>query len=138
MSDIWRTNLNAMRLFTLLLAVVLAAVSAGCSAQPSGTIGVAALQAELRADTVQLIDVRTPDEWSRGHIEGALHIDWFSDDFKAQVEKLDKNAPVRLYCAAGGRSEEAREMLRGMGFRDVLDLDGGIGAWKKSGGTVVK
>lgn len=67
-----------------------------------------------------------------------MHIDWFSDEFKAQVEKLDKNAPVRLYCAAGGRSEEAREMLRGMGFRDVLDLDGGIGAWKKSGGAVVK
>ncbi|QQR86686.1 MAG: rhodanese-like domain-containing protein [Flavobacteriales bacterium] len=127
-----------MRPFALLLAVALVIASAGCAAQPAGTIGAAALQAELRTDTVQLIDVRTPDEWSRGHIEGAVHIDWFSDEFKAQVEKLDKNAPVRLYCAAGGRSEEAREMLRGMGFRDVLDLDGGIGAWKKSGGAVVK
>lgn len=127
-----------MRRYALFATIVFGSLFAACSAQPNGTVDVATLQAELRTDSVQLIDVRTPDEWSRGHIEGAVHIDWFSDDFKAQVEKLDKNAPVRLYCAAGGRSEEAREMLRGMGFRDVLDLDGGIGAWKKSGGAVVK
>lgn len=127
-----------MRSVVLLFATVLGVLLNSCTAQPAGTVDVATLQAELLADSVQLVDVRTPDEWSRGHIKGAVHIDWFSDDFKVQVEKLDKDAPVRLYCAAGGRSEEAREMLRGMGFRDVLDLDGGIGAWKKSGGALVK
>ena len=85
-----------------------------------------------------MVDVRTPQEWASGHIQGAKHIDWFSDEFKAEVAKLDKAKPVRLYCASGGRSEEARELLKELGFSDVLDLDGGIAAWKRSGGGMAK
>src|SRR5690606_17429789 len=110
--------------------IVLAFALTCCNAQTSGTVDVPTLKGELLTGNVQLVDVRTPQEWGTGHIEGAKHIDWFSDDFKAEVAKLDKNKPVRLYCAGGGRSEEAREMLRGMGFTDVLDLRDGIQAWK--------
>lgn len=116
-----------------------------CAAQSGGTVDTPTLKAELTkgnsagaGQVVQLVDVRTPQEWSTGHIEGAKHIDRFSDDFKAQVSGLDKEAPVRLYCAAGGRSEEARELLREMGFTDVRDLDGGINAWRKAGEAVVR
>lgn len=110
-----------------------------CSAQTDRVVSVGALQTELKApDALQLVDVRTPQEWGTGHIDGALHIDWFDDDFKQRIAKLDKNKPVRLYCAAGGRSEEARELLREMGFKDVKDLDGGMSAWKKAGAPVVK
>ena len=121
-----------MRLFLILPTLVFALALTCCNAQSVGVVSVATLQAELqRKGAVQLVDVRT-------HIEGAKHIDWFSDDFKAEVSKLDKDGPVRLYCAGGGRSEEARELLRGMGFKDVLDLDGGISAWKEAGAPVVK
>lgn len=125
-----------MRLLTFIPMIVLAMVLTCCHAQSGHTVDVPTLQQELAKANVQLVDVRTPQEWSTGHIEGAKHIDWFSDDFKAEVGKLDKNAPVRLYCAAGGRSEEARTMLREMGFKDVLDLDGGMSAWKKAGAPV--
>lgn len=125
---------------TLLLATLASALSLTCcSAQSDRMVNVAALQAELKpGNTVQLVDVRTPQEWGTGHIDGALHIDWFDDDFKVRVAKLDKEKPVRLYCAAGGRSEEAREVMREMGFKDVKDLDGGISAWKKAGAPLVK
>ncbi len=127
-----------MRPYTILAAIGLLLALTCCNAQSGGTVDVPTLKAELVKGNVQLVDVRTPQEWSTGHIDGALHIDWFSDDFKSRVAKLDKESPVRLYCAAGGRSEEAREMLRGMGFKNVLDLDGGMSAWKKAGAPVVK
>jgi len=123
---------------TFLASIVLILSLTCCSAQSGGTVDVPTLKAELAKGTVQLVDVRTPQEWNSGHIAGAMHIDWFSDDFKARVSKLNKMEPVRLYCASGGRSEEAREMLKEMGFKDVLDLDNGIQAWKRSGGAVVK
>lgn len=123
---------------TILLFLSCLLLVPGCRAQQGHTIDVAALQLELSKTGVQLVDVRTPQEWTSGHIEGALHIDWFADDFKARIDKLDRSKPVRLYCAAGGRSEEARELLREMGFKDVLDLDGGIGAWKKAGAPIVR
>jgi len=127
-----------MRPYTILATIGLLLALTCCNAQSGGTVDVPTLKAELVKGNVQLVDVRTPQEWSTGHIDGALHIDWFSDDFKSRVAKLDKESPVRLYCAAGGRSEEAREMLRGMGFKNVLDLDGGMSAWKKAGAPVVK
>ena len=107
-----------------------------CVAQSGDVVDVATLRTEIAKGNVQLVDVRTPHEWSTGRIAGARHIDWFSDDFKTEIGKLDKDAPVRLYCGVGGRSEEAREMLREMGFKDVKDLDGGMGAWKQAGAPI--
>lgn len=127
-----------MRLLNSIAALVFSIFIGNCAAQSGTTVDVTTLQSELSKGNVQLIDVRTPQEWGNGHIEGARHIDWFSEDFKSEVSKLDKDAPVRLYCAAGGRSEEARELLREMGFKNVLDLEGGIGVWKKAGAPVVR
>ncbi|MCC6541731.1 MAG: rhodanese-like domain-containing protein [Flavobacteriales bacterium] len=128
-----------MRLTHLLPTLSFALLLTCCQAQTGNVVDVATLRKEIQQqNTVQLVDVRTPQEWGTGHIEGASHIDWFDDDFKERVAKLDKTRPVRLYCAAGGRSEEARELLREMGFKDVKDLDGGMSAWKKAGAPVVK
>lgn len=127
-----------MRQITIFPIILLALLLTRGYAQSGNMVDVATLRNEIASGDVQLVDVRTSQEWNTGHIEGARHIDWFSDDFSMQIGKLDKNIPVRLYCAAGGRSEDARAMLREMGFKDVLDLDGGIGAWKKAGAPVVK
>lgn len=79
-----------------------------------------------------LLDVRTPGEVKRGAIEGSVNIDFFDDAFDAKVEKLDKNQPVYIYCAVGGRSGEAMELMRKKGFRELYNLTGGYSAWVKS------
>jgi len=85
---------------------------------------------ELGAD-VQLVDVRRPNEYREGHIEGALNIDFLEEDFARQMERqLDKNKPVMLYCRSGRRSAQAAEQLKALGFKQVYDLEGGFLEWK--------
>ncbi len=80
-----------------------------------------------------LLDVRTPGEYKKGFIEGARLLDIFSDEFEAELNKLDRNATYYVYCASGGRSAECAEKMQGMGFKKVYDLDGGMGAWRNAG-----
>ena len=70
-----------------------------------------AFEKKISEDTVQLIDVRTPDEWREGVIEKALLINYFDDDFKEQLNKLDKTKPIALYCKSGGRSGKTAKLL---------------------------
>ncbi|MCL2651990.1 MAG: rhodanese-like domain-containing protein, partial [Candidatus Azobacteroides sp.] len=81
----------------------------------------------------QLIDVRTPQEFVKYHIQSAQNIDFRSPDFKNEIEKLDKTKPVLVYCLAGTRSKAASDIFREAGFTTVYDLDGGINAWSKLG-----
>ncbi|MDE6444503.1 MAG: rhodanese-like domain-containing protein [Muribaculaceae bacterium] len=80
---------------------------------------------------VQLVDVRTPEEYAEGHIAGALNIDIFDDDFISKALKnLDKSKPVAVYCRSGRRSADAAEKLSENGY-DVTNLLGGILAWEE-------
>jgi thioredoxin 1 len=81
----------------------------------------------------QLLDVRTPDEYSQGHLEKAENIDYKNAAFKEQVEKLDKNKPVFVYCLSGGRSSAAAKVLHEKGFTDVYEMQGGFMKWTSSG-----
>lgn len=85
-----------------------------------------------------VLDVRTPEEWAEGTISGAEKINYHDDNFAQQIEKLDKNAPVYLYCRSGGRSASAADILKEKGFTKVYNLDGGITSWQSSGFEVVK
>lgn len=85
-----------------------------------------------------LLDVRTADEVKSGYIAGAKNIDWYSPNFKTEVAKLDKTKPVYVYCAVGGRSSSARDLLLSLGFKEVHQLTGGIGAWKSAGYPLTK
>lgn len=78
----------------------------------------------------QLIDVRTPQEFASGSIEGAENIDFYSADFSEQLDKLDKTKPVYVYCKSGGRSGQAKAMLTEKGFTTVYNLIGGYSNWK--------
>ncbi len=74
-----------------------------------------------------LLDVRTPAEFSSGHIEGAINIP--IGDLKSRLNELDQaNAGIVVYCQSGGRSAIAKKMLERNGFENVHDL-GGIGQW---------
>ena len=78
----------------------------------------------------QLVDVRTPAEYQEGTIEGSRHINFYGEDFTAQLEaQLDKNQPVYIFCRSGNRSGKAAVMMEELGFKKVYDLDGGIMAW---------
>ncbi|HEX2046318.1 MAG TPA: rhodanese-like domain-containing protein [Acidimicrobiales bacterium] len=83
-----------------------------------------------RLDQIQLVDVRYPNEWQVGHIEGAVNIP--EDDLAERVGELDRARPVVTVCRAGTRSDEAAQWLRGQGF-DAENLDGGMLAWKWAG-----
>jgi rhodanese-related sulfurtransferase len=83
----------------------------------------------LMKQEVQLIDVRTSGEFHGGTIGDAQNIDFNAPDFKAQVSKLDKDKPVLVFCAAGGRSAGASKVLESLGFKRIYDLKGGYRGW---------
>ncbi len=85
-----------------------------------------------------VLDVRTPDEWAEGTIPGATKINYYDDNFAQQIEKLDKNTPVFVYCKRGGRSAGAAEVLEKKGFTKVFNLKGGITAWMEKGYEIKK
>ncbi len=78
-----------------------------------------------------LLDVRTKGEVAKGSIPGSVHIDLFDDNFEGKVEKLDKSKPVYVYCATGGRSSEAMELMNKKGFKEIYNLEGGFSSWYK-------
>lgn len=84
----------------------------------------------LASSGVQLVDVRTPKEYKRGHIEGARNIDYFNPfAFKEAAAQLDKDRPVYLYCQSGNRSLKSARRLKDMGFEKIYDLKGGYNSW---------
>lgn len=77
-----------------------------------------------------VIDVRTPGEFSKGHLQYAQNIDWNGDDFETEISKLDKTRPVFVYCLSGARSASAADQMRSNGFKEVYELKGGILKWR--------
>lgn len=86
----------------------------------------------------QLIDVRTPYEYADGHIENARNIDVSVATFETEIDKLDKDQAVFIYCGIGIRSAKAAAILRKKGFKYVYDLDGGYKDLIKVGMRSVK
>lgn len=112
------------------------AVFTACNtAQGQQKLEPAAFEKELQTSGAQavLVDVRTPEEFNTGHLQGAQNIDFRAADFEAQISKLDPSKTVFLYCASGGRSEEAATMLTRKGFKSIREMQGGIIAWRNNG-----
>ena len=81
-------------------------------------------------NNVQLIDVRTSEEFNAGHIEGAINIDFKNEEvFYQSFQRLDKKNPVYVYCKSGNRSKKSADKLLEMGFSKVYDLRGGYIDW---------
>ena len=80
-----------------------------------------------------VLDVREPEEFDEGALEGAIHIP--RGHLESQVENRisDKSAPVVVYCAGGVRSAFAARTLGELGYSDVVSMDGGFGRWKDEG-----
>jgi len=87
-----------------------------------------------REPAIQVFDVRTAQEFNTGHLPNALQADYTNKtEFNDRVKYLDKQKPVYIYCLSGGRSSAAAQWMRENGFAKVVEMDGGIRAWKQAG-----
>lgn len=87
---------------------------------------------------VQLIDVRTSDEFNKDHLQGAINYDIYESDFETNVGKLNKSKPIFVYCYSGGRSSQAANIMKKKGFKTIYDMSEGFKKWKTSGKPVTK
>ncbi len=79
-----------------------------------------------------ILDVRTPEEFSAGHIAGAINIDFYDDDFEAQLSALDRSTPYLMHCRSGGRSSKALKIMKKLGFEDIAHLNSGFNGWQQA------
>jgi thioredoxin len=85
----------------------------------------------IKSEKVQILDVRTADEYKSGHIKNSLQANWLNrPEFDDRTSHLDKSRPIFIYCLSGGRSGAAAEVLTERGYT-VTNLEGGINAWKR-------
>lgn len=104
-----------------------------CKQDVKGVVNVSVsdVKTEMTEGEIQLLDVRTPEEWSNGVIKGAEKINFYDDNFEATVaNKIDMNKPVYVYCKSGGRSLQASELLVKKGYK-VYNMLGGYDQWKE-------
>jgi len=85
-----------------------------------------------------ILDVRTPEEFLGEHIENAVNLDYYSDTFRNDLDKLDKNKTYLLYCRSGSRSENASNIMEELDFREFYNMLGGIIKWKSERLTTSK
>ena len=119
---------------TRALLTTLAVVSlAACQPSPAPSVPAEAASQTARSPAEQLIgrspgalvvDVRTPGEFTGGHVAGARNVDVTGDGFEAALDTVDRSRPVFLYCRTGNRSGRAKELLDGMGFQNVVNAGG--------------
>ena len=131
--------MNALsKIIKLAITLIIMAMSAtqisSCNSNDNITsVSAPEFDKEIKANSVQLLDVRTPQKYAEGHIDGASNINIQSDDFQQRAEKeLSKDSTILVYCRSGRRSMEAAEMLTKLGYK-VVNLKGGIIEWKGDG-----
>lgn len=122
-----------MKLFVRFLSVLIVlSVQQIVHAQKSKPVQLTAIAFKQQLDSgsrKMIIDVRTPEEFATGYINGANNINVNDKNFVNRLSLLDKTAPVYLYCKGGLRSAQAATILQEQGFTQVYDLKGGIMAW---------
>ncbi|MBP9668946.1 MAG: rhodanese-like domain-containing protein [Candidatus Pacebacteria bacterium] len=113
--------------------------AAGLESSALQTIAAPTFLAEYRNDAnAVVLDVRTPAEFAEGHMKDAVLMDFYAPDFNEKIAQLDKDASYYVYCRSGNRSGKTLAMMRELGFTQVRDAAGGIGALEKAGADVVR
>jgi rhodanese-related sulfurtransferase len=128
-----------VRLLAALLATG-ALLVAGCSTADGTLTTVTPTDAAevIASDSdVIVLDIRTPEEYAAGIIEGAVNIDFYEADFASQLDSLDKDAHYVVYCRSDNRSGQAMGIFADLGFSEVTEVDGGIVEWYAAGLPVV-
>lgn len=120
------------------VAIALSALLCACTSNKTfESVDSDTFETVIADSTVQILDVRTAEEYSEGHIPGSINIDVNGEDFKvAANESLDKDRTVALYCRSGRRSKKAANILVENGF-EVIELNNGITEWTGKNKSVV-
>jgi rhodanese-related sulfurtransferase len=96
------------------------------------------IQANKDNANFHIIDIRTADEYASGHLANADQLDYYSSNFKTDLDKLDRTETYLIYCRTGHRSGLARDIMKEMGFLSLYNMTDGITAWQEAGYGVVK
>ena len=92
---------------------------------------------EIQDTDYILVDVRTLEEYDSGHIQEAIHIDFYSESFQKEILSLDKSSSIILYCRTQNRSTKTANYLKENGYKEITVLEGGITSWVKNGNDLV-
>lgn len=85
--------------------------------------GVASAQPAIaETENLVVIDVRTPEEYSSSHVQNSINIDFYSKQFMAEINKLDKSKTYKVYCRSGNRSGQSEKIMKTLGFKDVENI----------------
>jgi thioredoxin 1 len=129
-----------MKKWCRVVIMCFAVAFSGCAQQvkhSGGVLDAVAFEKALNETSEkQIVDVRTIEEYAGGFIPGASLIDYYDSTFIKQIQQLDRNKPVFVYCQGGGRSAKAAELFRKQGFTLVYDLKGGMMSWEVAGRKV--
>jgi phage shock protein E len=126
-----------MKRLLVVLLVTAVILSLGCTEAKTPIIADintqdASAMIEENPDLI-IIDVRTSEEFAQGYIENAINLDYRSDTFRDELDNLDKDKTYLIYCAVGGRSRSALDIMEELGFMEAYNMLGGINQWKKDG-----
>ncbi len=111
----------------------LALLTTAACGQTRKNINVNEAKALIDKGGVTVLDVRTQGEYGGGHLKNAKLADVTAPGFEQAIAKLDKNKPVVVYCAVGGRSSRAADIMVQKGFKNVYNVSGGYNAWSAAG-----
>jgi rhodanese-related sulfurtransferase len=115
-------------------SILTIACSSNESNSQTGVLTTTAFQQKLSLPNIQILDVRTAEEYQSGHIKNALQADWLDrSQFADRIQYLNKNIPTLVYCASGVRSGQAMKAMADQGFKEVYNMSGGMSAWKSEG-----
>jgi len=137
-----KTYPNQVMTACIFVVMIMLVLSGASSASGLATISPkqanTLIQQEKGNPEFVLLDIRTPREFKAGHIEGAVLIDYYSQDFLRKMKGLDKNKTYLMYCRSANRSTRALSRIKDMGFKSFFNMDQGIIGWQKNGFPVVK
>lgn len=85
-----------------------------------------------------ILDVRTPEEFDTEYIQDAININYYSENYRDDLDTLDKEKTYLIYCRTDRRTGESLSIMRELGFVEVYNMDGGINSWKAEGFPTVE
>jgi phage shock protein E len=136
-----RYTLGGMRRLLALIAALLGvtALLAGCSSDSGAvsTVDPAEFVTAMAEPGPVIVDVRTPEEFAAGHVDGAVNIDVESGSFGTEIAALPKDTTYAVYCRSGRRSAVAADQMSGAGFTSIVNLDGGVADLQSAGAPIV-
>jgi rhodanese-related sulfurtransferase len=88
-------------------------------------------------EDIQLLDVRTIEEYNSGYIDGALNIDFYKFSFIDSINVLDKSKTTVVYCKSGNRSSKSALMMKSLGFKNVYNLKEGMNGWLSNRNEII-